>query len=344
MSIVLRTKNLTSGKISYYLDVHANGKRFYEFLDIQADADDAEARAQAEDMMRKRLTELEEYPENFAQTFKRRSNFVAYFEKHAQEKPKTEKAWRNTLKYLKQFSSQISFAGIDEEWLEKFKAFLLERVSPNTAHTYFSKIKAALRKAVKEGILSLDPAAHVPNIKKNQPERVFLSEDELARLQRTPCKNENVRLAFLFACFTGLNLQSLETLTWKNIKKSSHDYCFIELGQKIPSGIDSLPVTLEAEQVLNQVSKANGIVEALSRSDEPIFLLPSRTEIQNCLNSWAKEASLEKRISFQVSRHTYAIRSLSNEMDLYTLSKFLGHKTIGVTKIYQDMLPAKSAE
>jgi len=335
MSIALRKKNLKSGKVSYYLDIHAGGKRFYEFLDIQADPDDAVALKQAEDMMNHRLSELNEQPERVVPTFKRRSNFVAYFEKLIDDKPKTEKAWRNTAKYLRRFNTQISFAAIDEKWLDEFKMFLLENVSRNTAHTYFSKIKAALKRAKKEGILSIDPAVNVPNIEKTQPERVFLSEQELVNLRQANCKNENVKLAFLFACFTGLTLQVVESLTWTNIKKGSHGH-YIEFEEKTTSGLDALPLSIEAEQVINKLSQSNGIVEAFSSHPEALlFVMPSRSEIQNCLNAWVSDAGLDKHISFRVSRHTYATRSLSNGTDIYTLSRFLGHKTVEVTKIYQ---------
>ena len=92
---------------------------------------------------------------------------------------------------------------IDEKWLEDFKAYLVLRMKQNTANNYYAKIKAVLRKANREGYINRNPSENVKYFPAPETEKEFLSTDEIKKLAETPCKNPDIKRAFLFACFTG---------------------------------------------------------------------------------------------------------------------------------------------
>lgn len=50
--------------------------------------------------------------------------------------------------------------------------------------------------------------------------RGFLTLEEVAILESTPYKYENIRRAFLFCCFCGLRISDMLNLRWQNISKS----------------------------------------------------------------------------------------------------------------------------
>ena len=52
------------------------------------------------------------------------------------------------------------------------------------------------------------------------------------------------------------------------------------------------------------------------------------------LNQWAKKSGVYKHIYFHVARHTFATLSLTFGVDLFTVSKLLGHTDISTTQIY----------
>ena len=66
---------------------------------------------------------------------------------------------------------------------------------------YYSNIKYALNKAVKEKIIHSNPCLLVDNIKKPETKREYLIFEEVQKLMNTKCGNENVKDAFIFCCF-----------------------------------------------------------------------------------------------------------------------------------------------
>ena len=157
MTVKLRKRKLANGNVSLYLDIYQSGKREYEFLGLHLTKDKATSKETlklAQNIQAKRQLEIQHSEHGFVPHFKKKANFVDYFAKLAQGKPKDVTAWNNTLKHLQDFTSGgIQFSAVTDDWLETFKTYLVTKVSPNTAHIYFSKIKTALKQAVKEKII-----------------------------------------------------------------------------------------------------------------------------------------------------------------------------------------------
>ena len=49
-------------------------------------------------------------------------------------------------------------------------------------------------------------------------------------------------------------------------------------------------------------------------------------------------------VLFHCGRHTFAVLAIENGIDLYTVSKLLGHQNITVTQIYTEVLDSAKAE
>lgn len=335
-SVTVRKRKLKTGKISLYLDIYlGNKKRQYEFLGItyypKNIADKRNKLNIAKEIANKREYELIVSDTGVISAYKKRSNFVEYFEKLANNTPKTEKAWKNTYKYLREFTKgNIAFNSIDENFLEEFKKYLLTKVSNNTAHTYFSKIKASLKKAVKDKILNRNIADNIKQIPKQGTKREYLTIDELSVLSKTPCKKDIVKLAFLFACNTGLRLSDIKRLNWSDILLSEKR---LIVTQKKTKESLYLPLNNTALSILNKI-KSNKI----QNIDNTIFELSGDTTINKIIKDWVNKAHINKKVTFHTSRHTFATISLASGTDLYTVSKLLGHKNIQNTQIYAKII------
>ena len=66
--------------------------------------------------------------------------------------------------------------------------------------------------------------------------------------------------------------------------------------------------------------------------------------INKILLAWVKDAGIKKHISFHCSRHTFAVMMLDLGVDIYTVSKMLGHKDIKTTQIYAELLDKRKQE
>ncbi len=59
---------------------------------------------------------------------------------------------------------------------------------------------------------------------------------------------------------------------------------------------------------------------------------------------WLQDAGITKNITFHSFRHTFATLQLEMGIDLYTVSKMLGHKSIKTTQIYAKVVDKAKAE
>ena len=128
---------------------------------------------------------------------------------------------------LKKFAKNgASFKDIDKNWLEDFKNYLQyeaksktnKRLSQNSQSSYFSKVTAALKEAVKEGIIQTNPANQVEGIKADDPDREFLTLEELQAAAKVECEMPVLKDAFIFSALTGLRWSDIEKLVWSEVK------------------------------------------------------------------------------------------------------------------------------
>jgi len=243
----------------------------------------------------------------------------------------------SALKHLKDFSrGDVSFNEIDERWLEKFKEYLLGKVSQNSAQVYYQVLKRILNKAKREKIIITNPADFVDNIKSKDVKRDFLTEYELVKLAETPCKKQEIKRAFLFSCFTGLRFSDIKGLTWGNIDLHND---IIETRQQKTGEIIYIPLSDTAKDLLNSDA---GKLHHLP--NVPVFNLPDRWYYNYVLKKWFGSAMIEKNASSHIARHTFATLNITKGANIFTVSKLLGHKTLKTTEIYSKVIDDKKRE
>ncbi len=91
----------------------------------------------------------------------------------------------------------------------------------------------------------------------------------------------------------------------------------------------------------NQILTDRPNPKILTMQNTNIFSMRSETHLSKVLKQWCKDAGIDKRVSFHTARHTFATLALTQGVDLYTVSKLLGHKTIQATQIYAKIVDEK---
>jgi integrase len=127
-----------------------------------------------------------------------------------------------------------------------------------------------------------------------------------------------IRRAFLFACYTGLRISDLKTLSWGRINRNP--LCVIKNQQKTRRAV-SVPLQETAWNIISG-----------NQSDDPnerVFPhLNSGAQMNLYLLKWAKAAGVTKHIGWHTARRTFATLALKHGADIYTVARLLGHTGI----------------
>ena len=265
---------------------------------------------------------------------------------------------RNTMLHLIIYKGEtVKMSQLDKTFCEGFVTYLAnamtigfeipkrgqhhqKKLAKGTARLYFNSFVTALNEAVREGIISENPNRLLKKeekklVCKNDSNRPHLNIEEIKTLIRTPCKNAAVKKAFLFACFCGLRVSDVKTLKWSDIRKETDGIC---ISKKMIKTKQVVTIPLSENALAWMPNKGN------AKLDDLVFCLPSYFTINYQIKQWAKEAGLEKNITFHVARHTFATTLLTMGADLYTTSKLLGHQNIKTTQVYAEVVNKKKVE
>lgn len=215
-----------------------------------------------------------------------------------------------------------------------------KNLAKGTARLYYNTFVTALNEAVREGIIPENPTILLKKEEKKligqgESRRCYLSIEEIRLLMATPCKDETVKQAFLFACFCGLRISDVRTLRWADIGKGTEGYYISKLMVKTRHVV-TVPLSENALSWMPARGQA--------RADNKVFELPSFFSVNYRLKQWAREAGIDKSVTFHVSRHTFATTLLTMGVDLYTTSKLLGHQNIITTQVYAEIVNRKKVE
>jgi integrase len=335
--IKIRYKPRGTKGYSLYLDLWYEGRRHYEFLKLyilgEPDSiqQDKETLKRAGVLRDRKEIELFQKQTGFELTYlKRETNFIDYFSQIVDKK--SHHNWRSCLKHLTDYAgASVIFKQVDTKFCEEFAGYLMTKVDQNTAHSYFDKLRAGLNIAMKENMISHNPAKDV-TIKTTEAKREFLTEEELTKVMHSPAADREVKNAFIFSCFTGLRISDIRNLTFDQIKDGN-----LYFRQKKTKGLVNAKLPPNAMQIIE-----TQIELRRNSEDNKIFLLPlDAGTINKVIRNWMSHAGIKKEITYHCSRHTYATMCLTFNMDIYTVSKLLGHRDIKTTEIYAKIIDKK---
>lgn len=368
MKVHLRQRKQTKdGKISLYLEIYKGtikteeGKtkalRDYEYLDLYLIDNPKNKRERqtnketlelAKSIKAKRELEIK----NGQYGFKRKgnnqnANFIEYYKKIVDRKEETkargthttwDSAYKQMLKYA---GEKVPFRIIDEDFCEGFKDHLCtvektsgDTLANSTIHSYFGTFRLALKEAVKDKIITYNPADDIelPTVK--TPKKEHLTKEELRAVAKEECRYPVLKNAFMFACLTGLRWSDIQNLTWSNIEELDEGWRVTFHQQKTDG--------LQYHDIPENAHKYLGEREA---DDERVFKGLKYSSYMNvALQRWMMKAGITKNITFHCARHTYAILQLELGADIYTVSKLLGHKNLKTTQVYADIVDKKKRE
>lgn len=366
MKVFLRDKKISDGRSTLYLDFYppiahpVTGKSTRrEFLKLytydkpktEAHRDhNKETRILAENIRAQRQIHIQAGNFGFMLISHRKSDFLQFFRDLA-EKRKTSKGnydnWLSAYNYLNAFTKgRCLMEDVTEKFVNDFKDYLsttpgisrkktIKKLSPNAAHSYFNKFRAAIKRAFDERLLDEDPTKRVKTIKPGETERQFLTLEELNRLAKTDCEIPDLKRMALFSAITGLRWSDIIKLKWGELSHSKDTGHYIHFVQKKTKGVEILNISDQAYELLGKPGS----------SDQTVFTGMDYSAWLNMkLRLWVIAAGIQKKITFHSFRHTYATLQLTAGTDIYTVSKMLGHRNLKTTQIYAKVVDKKKIE
>ena len=362
--VTLRTKPVSKGRQSYYLDIYKDGVRKYEFLKLYlvpatneaAKIQNANTEQAAKAIRNQRELEIIQGKGGLAPVSNSKLLMLDWMEEYRKMKLATGQSNERALSVDKVITHLKAYAGektklsaVDSDFCKGFVAYLGNATSgkhtqnpkplaSSTANAYFQLFTSALNEAVRQKKIAANPVLYLSRedkkpIKAEKSNRTFLTIEEVKQLATTDFKNESIKQAFLFACFTGLRISDIRNLTWGNIVERNGSFFVTITMQKTRE-----PLTIKLnKQAAKWLPQKNATKEVF---DLPVY----NAIINDNLKRWAKKAGIEKSLCFHMSRHTFATMELTLGADLYVVSKLLGHNDVSVTQIYADIINKKREE
>lgn len=351
----IRFKDLANGSKSIYLAINVNGKRSYEYLKLYLIPEsDASAKAQNKQTMEavyaikaQRVIEITNRAAGIKKSAMAKMRLLDWLDIYRDRQlSKGYKSIfvrvRNSKAAILKFSPDITLEEMDRHFLEGFVSFLKNdyvtykgtKLTPSSVDGYVVTIKAAMNAAVQEEILQFNPLASFQRCREKGT-REYLTIEEVKKLIDTPCRREDLKQAFLFSCFCGLRISDVRNLKWRNVIVDEGNIR-IEITQYKTQRPLALPLNKQALRWMPERGNAT--------DDDPVFKRVSTARNFDAIIDWGKAAGIKKRVTFHVSRHTFATMELTMGADLYTTSKLLGHTSVQTTQIYAKVINSKKVE
>lgn len=362
--VVVRFKELANGNKSIYLDIYKDGKREYKFLkmyivpevDVASRVLNTNTLTQVASIKAQMVQDINNGKANIKASTRSKMLLIDWLEWFKEHKENTSRSnsFANiigkTQRYVEKYNKEVHknnvrLCDVDKDYCLGFLAFIKstisdkgEKLSQATQRNYYKVLNCAINKAVKDDVIQSNPFTKIPSEEKiSMPDsnREYLTIDEVKALMNTPCKNDKVKNAFLFSCFTGLRCSDVEALRWQDIHQENGRY---RINIIVIKTNRTLSITLSPNAVNCIPFKCD------DKPTDKVFKFPSSAYHNVVLKYWAEEAGVTKHISFHVARHTFATLGIEAGADLYTIGKILGHTQIKTTQIYAKVMDKKRDE
>lgn len=245
-------------------------------------------------------------------------------------------------KYLAEFikvnykRSDIAMNELTEDFIRDYCLYLRNEVglAQSSVWIYSIPLKHIVTTAHYNGKIARNPFAQY-KVAPDHKERGFLTEDELQAFTTIELNNPDLELArdlFVFGCWTGISFIDIKNLTTENITMLGGSPWIVSKRQKT-----GVPFQIKLMDIPMQIIKRYEPYRISSN----LFNIGSHDTINKRIKEVAKLCGIEKRTSFHLSRHTFAVLALNYGMPIESVSKILGHTNITTTQIYAKVTNTK---
>ena len=278
---------------------------------------------------------------NALTTQENNSSFISFFRQEVMNSSLKDSTRRNhlsTLMLLQEFKKNITFSDLTFELISSFEYFLqLKGYHTNTIAKHMKHLKRHVNIAINKEYIEIQKYAFRKyKIKTIENKHTHLVPEELERLENLILSGRYVKLqksldAFLFCCYAGMRYSDFINLSSEN---------FVDINQETWLIYKSVKTGTEVRLPLYLLFSGKGIAILNKYRDnlEDFFHLRDNSNVNKDLIIITRLAGLSKRISFHTARHTNATLLIYNGINITTVQKLLGHKSVKTTQVYTNVM------
>lgn len=278
---------------------------------------------------------------NALTTQENNSSFISFFRQEVMNsslKDSTKRNHLSTLMLLQEFKKNITFSDLTFELISSFEYFLqLKGYHTNTIAKHMEHLKRHVNIAINKEYIEIQKYAFRKyKIKTIENKHTHLVPEELERLENLILSGRYVKLqksldAFLFCCYAGMRYSDFINLSSEN---------FVDINQETWLIYKSVKTGTEVRLPLYLLFSGKGIAILNKYRDnlEDFFHLRDNSNVNKDLIIITRLAGLSKRISFHTARHTNATLLIYNGINITTVQKLLGHKSVKTTQVYTNVM------
>lgn len=240
--------------------------------------------------------------------------------------------------FIKHYYNRSDFGmnELTEDFLNQYCIYLRNEVGvqQSTIRLYCTTLKPIVSHAHKNGLIPRDPFAN-SHISGGNKEREFLTEEEVQTLMAHRFNDPAltfVRDIFIFGCLTGISFIDIKNLTTDNLVTLNDSLWISSVRQKT-----KIPFRVK---LMESACKIIDRYEPF-RCGNRLFNVYRNGWTNTLLKQIADECGINKRLTFHMSRHSYAVMAISNGMPIESVSKVLGHTKITTTQHYAKITTEK---
>ncbi len=274
-------------------------------------------------------------------TSENKTSFIPFFKQEVTNSAMKESSKRNhfsTLSLLQEFKKDVSFSDLTFEFISSFEYFLQSKgYHTNTIAKHMKHLKRHINVAINKDYMEIQKYAFRKyKIKTIENKHTHLNPEELDKLEQLNLtgrysKYQKTLDAFLFCCYAGMRYSDFVNLSSDNI---------VEIRQEVWLIYKSVKTNTEVRLPLYLLFDGKGLVtlDKYKNNLQDFFRLRDNSNVNKELVIIARLAGLSKKISFHTARHTNATLLIYNGVNITTVQKLLGHKSVKTTQVYTNVM------
>ncbi|WP_289761260.1 tyrosine-type recombinase/integrase [Lactobacillus intestinalis] len=336
MSSVRKAKNGYYGVVNFYDKNHKRHQKTTKVFKLKREAQREASNLERElDTVNINLKDisLTDYYHRWYETYKGNSSISDV----------TKKRYLNFYRVIKRYFKDTKIRNIKKLDYQQF----INWYGKNHAQKSVSKLNGAVRQcvsyAIDEDILAKDFTHNVQlTHNKDKELRVeYLNSNEIKILKNAVIDGLNAhntsRYMILTAIYTGMRKEEIQALTWNDIDELHGTISINKAWDDVKKDFKSTK-TMKSKRIISVNRELLHHLDDLKSNNSTMIFrnvfgtIPTSTALNKCLRNIMKQNNIEKQhFHFHSLRHVHVAYLISKGIDIYAISKRLGHSNVSIT-------------